>query len=236
MFSVYDLACNNLRDARGVCEPVRLSWRLGSDRLGARQASYRIVVTSMTDGACRWDTGEVASSQNLVEYGGEALLPGETCVWFVSVTDDAGNRADGVPSAFTCARKGERETSDAGMQRLGFLWTSDAGLNDRLDKVSATGCLDDAVWQDVAGISWASAGRGRVAFCPHETARRVPDLRFSQASVLLPRGLVVARWERRAGGLRSELSLPPGMYGVVNLCDRTCEVSSGRYVWVDGER
>lgn len=236
MFSVYDLTCNNLRDARGVRSPLCFSWRLGSNRLGARQTSYRIVVTSMLDGSCRWDSGEVFCADNRAMYAGEALLFGETCVWFVSATDDAGNHADGPPSMFTYAREGEAQTSDAGMQRLGCVWTSSQELDDMLDETSAFGCLDDAMWRDIVGISWISTGQDCVAFCPWDAARRAGDLRFAQGSVLLSRGLVLARWERFCDGLRVDFSLPPGMCGVVNLRDRVCEVSSGRNVWVDNKQ
>lgn len=236
MLAVYDLTCNGLRDACGVSEPMMLSWRLGSDRPGAAQRAYRLVVTSMKDGSCKWDTGSVTSFANKVVYGGDPLGQGETCVWFVSVTDDAGEKADGAPSSFVYDSQVQEPTSVEGPQRLGLLWTSDEELDDRLDARAFAGNLDDAMWQELVGLSWADRAHERVRFAPAVDGAQTSDLAFAQASVLLSRGLVVARWERVALAVKLELLLPPGVAGVVGWGAAEREVTSGRHLFDMNER
>ena len=75
----------------------RLSWVIESDRRGARQVAYRIVVT----GDREWDSGRVVSSQTTdVIYGGEPLEPEGRCVWWVEVVDDAGASAKSPSARF----------------------------------------------------------------------------------------------------------------------------------------
>lgn len=68
-----------------------------SDRSGAQQAAYRIVVT----GDKRWDSGRVVSSQTTdVIYGGQPLDPEDRCTWSVEVEDDAGASVRSAPARF----------------------------------------------------------------------------------------------------------------------------------------
>lgn len=70
----------------GTLQP-RLSWKLSSDRRGARQSAYRIVAES--DGRKIWDTGKVSSSQtHLIAYAGEALVSRQRVSWQVTVWDE----------------------------------------------------------------------------------------------------------------------------------------------------
>lgn len=231
MLAVYDLTCNGLRDARGVSEPLVLSWRLGSDRMGAEQSTCRLVVTSMKDGSCKWDTGTVYSSANKLVYDGEALDEGETCVWFVSVTDDGGQSADGAPSSFVYGSRPQGPTSAEGPQRLGMIWTSDEALDEALDAVACAGDLDHPMWRGLVGLSWADGEHERILFQPRVESGRAGLLDFAQGSLLLSRGLLVARWERRPSDVVLELLLPPGVAGVVDVGTKTHEVASGRHAY-----
>ncbi|MBI4928716.1 MAG: alpha-L-rhamnosidase, partial [Anaerolineae bacterium] len=70
----------------GTLQP-RLSWKLSSDRRGARQSAYRIVAES--DERKIWDTGKVSSSQtHLIAYAGEALVSRQRVSWQVTVWDE----------------------------------------------------------------------------------------------------------------------------------------------------
>ncbi len=80
----------------------RLSWILESDRRGARQSAYQILVASSAEKLAAeqgdlWDSGKVASDQSVnVEYGGRPLASGERAWWTVRVWD-----GDGQPSAYS---------------------------------------------------------------------------------------------------------------------------------------
>ncbi|MBM3289690.1 MAG: alfa-L-rhamnosidase, partial [Candidatus Hydrogenedentes bacterium] len=74
----------------------RLSWVLDSDRRGAAQSAYRILVASTKRLLDReqgdlWDSGKVASNQTAhIEYAGAPPAPGAECWWKVRVWDAAG--------------------------------------------------------------------------------------------------------------------------------------------------
>ena len=74
----------------------RLSWRLESDRLGARQTAYRIRVgsdprTLAAVGADVWDSGRIESDRSFdVRYGGPLLVSRQRCWWTVEVWDETG--------------------------------------------------------------------------------------------------------------------------------------------------
>src|SRR5580704_10217704 len=78
----------------------RLSWRLESDRIGARQSAYRVrVATSAArlqqGGADVWDSGKVASPRCFdVAYEGPSLASRRRCWWTVQVWDEAGSMAE----------------------------------------------------------------------------------------------------------------------------------------------
>lgn len=112
MLTVFDPLCNHLCDPRGVALPLLFTWRLGSERAGARQASFNIVVTSITMGEQRWDSGLVTSADQRMAYAGDPLEPDEICTWFLTVTDDAGDTSYSVPAAFQMATRAD--ATDAG--------------------------------------------------------------------------------------------------------------------------
>lgn len=97
------LRCEHLVNPIGldIAHP-RLSWVIESDRRGARQSAYQILVASSPEALAaeqgdRWDSGKVVSDQSLgVVYGGPALASGERVWWTVRVWD-----GDGQPSAYS---------------------------------------------------------------------------------------------------------------------------------------
>lgn len=227
MLTVFDSLCNDLREPTGVWGGVRLSWRLGSDRVGAYQTTYRVVVVSLSSGDVVWDTGKVASSANEVAFAGEPGEAGDIYSWFVTVTDDAGNKAYGVPSAFVWGAPGDVPVSEQGPQRRGFVWSSDEQLNEALEEQDVAE-LTDPVWVDDLGVVVEG---DFVRVCP----RVPPRFAFLQGSVLISRGLLVVRCERVEAGVRLEASLPPNMTGELVLAGQRHRVASGKHVvFVDG--
>lgn len=225
MFTVYGLLCNGLRDPRGVFGRVRLTWRLGSDRNGARQRACRVVVVSMTTGDVVWDTGEVARESCCVDYAGEAGSTGEVFSWFVTAIDDEGNEAYGVPAAFVWGARGDVATSELGAEHLGFMWTSDDDVNESL-AVRDVSSLDDYWWRELLGVRMADES-GLVVHVEPCLAR---ELSFLQGSLLLVNGLVVVRCERHGRSIRLEVTLPPGMSGELVLAGKRRRIASGRYL------
>src|SRR6185436_12715734 len=105
---VSNLRCEYLVDPIGIDElQPRLSWTVEADRRGARQAAYRIRVSSTAQkcAACQgdlWDTGRVASDRTThISYGGQRLKARDVCHWNVEVWDDEGNSAMGRPGLWT---------------------------------------------------------------------------------------------------------------------------------------
>lgn len=221
MLTVFDPLCNGLRDPYGVAGEVLFTWRLGSDRIGAQQASYHVVIVSLTTGDIVWDSGVVESGDNWVRYGGASQDKGETCSWFVTVVDDTGMVAHSVPAAFVWGMPGDEASSDLGPQRLGFVWTSDQELNASIEENASLG-LDDPLWTRELGVSVAT---DFVRVAPPTASR----FSFMRGSLLLSRGLLLVFWERTDAGMRLAVSLPPGMTG--ELCLDTCrrEVTSGQH-------
>lgn len=223
MLTVFDPLCEGLRDPQGVAATPVLSWRLGSDQPGARQATCHVVVTSLSDGACVWDTGDVATDENCMRYAGRALQAGETCVWFVSVADEAGNPAYGVPASFTVGFANEVAQSPYGPQRLGCAWTSDDRLDQQLESSGDDMRLDGTFWHDVLGVRVDGT---RVEVCP----RLECGLSFAQGSMLLGRGLLIVRMECEGRIARLRVTIPPGMRGSLRLGKRRETVESGEHV------
>ena len=96
-FRASTLRCEDAVNPLGVdAASPRLSWIVESNRRGARQSAYRILVASrpdllQSDAADLWDSGRVASPQSVnVGYVGRLLRSGETCHWKVRVWDASG--------------------------------------------------------------------------------------------------------------------------------------------------
>ena len=227
MWSVYDLRCDGRYDpCTGDPAPV-LSWRMGSDRAKAAQTSCRIVVTSMVDGARRWDTGRMRTQSNAHRYRGAALEPGETCVWFVSSWDDAGARADGVPASFVFSPSETQEKS-RNEERIGFVWTSDERLDAELDGRTSRAGVNDVVWHDAVGIS-GDEGMRRVRIREQDVTAPFCGLKFVQASLKTAYGLLLCRWDRDGTNVRLRVSLPPGTIAEVDAMGRCRTLCSGRH-------
>ncbi len=96
--SVYDLRCENLVDPEGIANTApRFSWKMKSDKNGASQQSYQILVASsrklLNEGkADLWDTDKQSSvSSVLVPYEGKKLSSRSVGYWKVCVWDENGN-------------------------------------------------------------------------------------------------------------------------------------------------
>lgn len=100
---VSGLTCEFAVDPLGVdVAAPRLSWRLDSDRRGAKQTAYQITMTGH-DGTKLWDTGKLedASSQ-LISYDGEAPRSSQGVSWRVRVWDENGAPSEwSKPASFT---------------------------------------------------------------------------------------------------------------------------------------
>ncbi len=96
---IESLRIEYLRNPLGIDERApRLSWRLASERRGARQTAYRIRVATSPQrlaagDADLWDTGRVASDESAhIVYGGKPLAARMACWWQVEVWDETGAR------------------------------------------------------------------------------------------------------------------------------------------------
>lgn len=91
------LTCEMLENPSGIDEErPRLSWVLESDRRGAAQSAYQVLVASSRekidrDEADLWDSGKVGTDQSiLIDYAGETLKSGQQAFWKVRVWDETG--------------------------------------------------------------------------------------------------------------------------------------------------
>jgi alpha-L-rhamnosidase len=98
LLTAVGLRCEYLTDPLGIDTPKpRLSWALDSIDRNQVQTAYQIVVSG-SDGAVVWESGKVASAQQLhVPYGGPPLASGRRVSWTVRVWDRDGNAS--APSA-----------------------------------------------------------------------------------------------------------------------------------------
>ncbi len=97
MVAIADLRCEYRPNPLGIdVTAPRLSWRLHSDRRGARQTAYRILAASdahrLSEGqADWWDSGTVESDQSVhVAYRGQRLRSRQRVYWKVTVWDELG--------------------------------------------------------------------------------------------------------------------------------------------------
>jgi alpha-L-rhamnosidase len=93
---IKDLRCNYSRNPIGLSDPVpRLSWKLDSDRNGARQIAYRIIASSTLqllaeNNGDLWDSGVIPKDQSVeIRWlGGVSLGSRQKCWWKVRVEDE----------------------------------------------------------------------------------------------------------------------------------------------------
>ena len=94
-------------ETNGLVNPIGVDsktpvfdWKMVSDRTGARQTSYQIVVKDEADNVV-WDSGEVESDKSTeIVYEGEELLPQTVYLWNVSVKDEQGEVLTSEESTF----------------------------------------------------------------------------------------------------------------------------------------
>ncbi|WP_442484549.1 family 78 glycoside hydrolase catalytic domain [Aeoliella sp. SH292] len=110
--SAQRLRCNYLVDPLGIgVEQPELSWIVASDRRGAMQTAYRILVASSPEKLAEdrgdlWDSGRVESDETIrAPYEGRPLRDREQVYWKVQVWDDRG-----TPSSWS-----EQATWSAGL-------------------------------------------------------------------------------------------------------------------------
>lgn len=103
--SVARLRCEYLADPLGIDERApRLSWQIVSDRRGARQVAWRIIVSSSSTLLVRgegdlWDSGRVDDHRTThIVYEGRPLGSRERCHWRVQVWDETGATAVSAPA------------------------------------------------------------------------------------------------------------------------------------------
>ncbi|RYX81713.1 alpha-L-rhamnosidase [bacterium] len=93
--SVADLLCEGFDSPLGLTEArPHLSWRLDSNRSGARQVAYRVRASSSPQGFDvpeLWDSGRIESNQTaFIAYDGVPLYGRERVYWQVEVEDETG--------------------------------------------------------------------------------------------------------------------------------------------------
>ena len=101
MTTISHLTCEYQTNPLGidVLQP-RLSWQLQSERRGARQTAYQILLAPSEaeldmDASLLWDSGKIQSDQSIhVPYGGPSLGSGQRVYWKVRVWDEAGEETE----------------------------------------------------------------------------------------------------------------------------------------------
>ncbi|MFW9848317.1 MAG: family 78 glycoside hydrolase catalytic domain [Candidatus Thorarchaeota archaeon] len=102
---IVHLRCENLQNPLGIDElRPRLSWKLQSDRTGAKQTAYRIqcATTGIFDSeSIVWDSSKVDSDQSVfILYIGANLSSRERIYWRVRIWDELGRESDWSDVAF----------------------------------------------------------------------------------------------------------------------------------------
>ena len=100
--AVEGLQVNHLvGDAANVGERPVFSWRMATDRPGARQTACRVVVDDV------WDSGVRAGADSLAfRYGGPGLKPMRRYTWRVSVRDELNNWSAPAAGTFSTGALG----------------------------------------------------------------------------------------------------------------------------------
>jgi alpha-L-rhamnosidase len=114
--TIYDLRCEQMEDPLGIdAVRPRLSWKLESNRVGAKQTAYEILVASSEralrkDAGDLWDTGKVVSGDSIeIYYSGAPLESRRQCFWKVRVWDNEGRMTESSPASW---EMGLLETND----------------------------------------------------------------------------------------------------------------------------
>ncbi|MDO4797113.1 MAG: alpha-L-rhamnosidase C-terminal domain-containing protein [Coriobacteriales bacterium] len=228
LLSVYHLTCAGLREPMGITRPPMLSWRVGSGRDGAAQATCRVVVTSMADGSTCWDSGVLRTQANEVRYAGRVPAPGTACVWFVTITSEQGERACSVPASFVWGERGDVVRGTLRPYCEGCIWASD-GMSCAVPRDGVVRA-DDPLWEELVGVAHVEHDSVRITLPAWVLGAEQPC--FVQGSMLASRGLLVVRWERRADKCLLQITVPPGMTATVELGAQTRSLHAGRHALV----
>ncbi len=101
-----DLRCEHLHNPLGIdMLTPRLSWRMDTQKRGAKQTAYRILVAGSLEKLNEhtgdlWDSGKVESDQShIIPYAGTPLRSEMPCFWKVMVWDQEGNPSGWSPPA-----------------------------------------------------------------------------------------------------------------------------------------
>lgn len=128
MQSLFASAATQIKDLRvqRIAEPIAVEdarptfgWRMESDRTGAAQKAYQIVVSRAADKAVVWNSGRVESATSQgVCYSGVALRPETEYEWALTVWDDKGAEYNSQ-SCFETALMDPRITAWKGADWIG---------------------------------------------------------------------------------------------------------------------
>ncbi len=104
--AIVNLRTESMQTPIGIDESrPYFSWQMSSDRIGAAQTSYRVMVAAgeeaLGKGDYVFDSGRVFSGESLnIPYEGKALRASTRYYWKVSVTDETGDVSESAPSWF----------------------------------------------------------------------------------------------------------------------------------------
>ena len=186
---VVGLVVNGLVDPVGIEGAPTFGWAMASDAVGARQASYRLVVTDAA-GKQVWDSGVVdgADSQNIA-YAGDDLSPKTRYAWKVTVTDVDGNKLESREASFATALADGTYDSWQGAQWIGSerMYFDAAVTNyfslDATVTIPANGTragivlgADDYRLANEAMNIWGKAGQSRFVYEVDVTDAKKPQL------------------------------------------------------------
>ena len=94
-YQVYDLRCENLTDPLGIDTNIpHFSWKFSSDRNGAAQKAYRLLVATdslmlVKGKADLWNSGKVKSPHStMITYQGKVLPSRSLAYWKIGVWDE----------------------------------------------------------------------------------------------------------------------------------------------------
>ncbi|MDY9918468.1 MAG: family 78 glycoside hydrolase catalytic domain [Proteiniphilum sp.] len=115
-FSISDLTCESLQDPLGIntLHP-RFSWKNNSNRQGASQTAYQILVADNIqklneNEANLWNSRKIDSSASvLIDYGGKVLHSGQLLFWKVRIWDENGKESSWSKPAKTSIGLLDRE-------------------------------------------------------------------------------------------------------------------------------
>lgn len=94
-FTIADITADGEEELMGTDHQTPVfSWKMLSDRTGAKQTAYRILVQKAADGTTVWDSGRVADSCSVnISYAGDALEETTRYAYTIQVWDENNTEA-----------------------------------------------------------------------------------------------------------------------------------------------